>query len=164
MRPNAVIALALPDTPAEDAQLGAALRQVEEELLTSLGLHTLSPRDPRYLGNYGGPQLLRDAAYHQGTVWPWPLASYTELLVARGEHERARAALAGLSGHVWEAGIGHVSEVFSGDARQPGGCPFQAWSVAELLRAHVLAHRSAGPPPAGRGQSAGRDMQSGRAD
>ena len=149
-----MIALALPDTPAEDEQLGAALRQVETELLTPLGLHTLSPLDPRYLGGYGGPQLLRDAAYHQGTVWPWPLAAYTELLVARGETERARDVLAGLSGHVWEAGIGHVSEVFSGDTRVPGGCPFQAWSVAELLRAHVLAERqghagSDGRRPAG---------------
>lgn len=154
VRPNAVIALALPDTPAEDGPLGAALRQVETELLTPLGLHTLSPLDPRYLGGYGGPQLLRDAAYHQGTIWPWPLAAYTELLVARGETGRARAALAGLSGHVWEAGIGHVSEVFSGDTRVPGGCPFQAWSVAELLRAHVLAERqghagSDGRRPAG---------------
>lgn len=142
VRPNAVIALALPDTPAPDEALRAALAQTEAELLTPLGLHTLSPRDPRYLGDYGGPQLRRDAAYHQGTVWPWPVASYAELLVRWGEVGLARRALAGLSAHVWEAGIGHVSEVFSGDARRPGGCPFQAWSVAELLRAHVLVSRS----------------------
>ena len=142
VRPNAVLALALADTPVVDEQLDAVLAQTERELLTPLGLHTLSPHDPRYLGNYGGPQLLRDAAYHQGTVWPWPLASYVELLLSRGELNRARAALAGLTGHVWEAGIGHVSEVFSGDALTPGGCPFQAWSVAELLRAHVLVSLS----------------------
>lgn len=142
VRPNAVIALALADTPVVDEQLDAVLAQTERELLTPVGLHTLSPHDPRYLGNYGGPQLLRDAAYHQGTVWPWPLASYVELLLSRGEINRARAALAGLTGHVWEAGIGHVSEVFSGDTLAPGGCPFQAWSVAELLRAHVLVSLS----------------------
>ena len=142
VRPNAVIALALADTPVVDEQLDAVLAQTERELLTPVGLHTLSPHDPRYLGTSGGPQLLRDAAYHQGTVWPWPLASYVELLLSRGELNRARAALAGLTGHVWEAGIGHVSEVFSGDALTPGGCPFQAWSVAELLRAHVLVSLS----------------------
>ena len=142
VRPNAVLALALADTPVVDEQLDAVLAQTERELLTPVGLHTLSPHDPRYLGNYGGPQLLRDAAYHQGTVWPWPLASYVELLLSRGEINRARAALAGLTGHVWEAGIGHVSEVFSGDTLVPGGCPFQAWSVAELLRAHVLVSLS----------------------
>lgn len=138
VRPNAVIALALADTPATDAQLDAVLAQTEEQLLTPLGLHTLSPLDPRYKGNYGGPQLMRDAAYHQGTVWPWPLGSYIELLLSRGEVRRARSALSGLLGHLWEAGIGHVSEVFSGDALTAGGCPFQAWSVAEVLRAHVL--------------------------
>ena len=138
VRPNALLALALLDTPATDAQVDAVLAQAEEQLLTPLGLHTLSPLDSRYLGNYGGPQLNRDAAYHQGTVWPWPLGSYVELLLSRGEVGRARAALSGLLGHVWEAGVGHVSEVFSGDALQAGGCPFQAWSVAEVLRAHVL--------------------------
>ena len=138
VRPNAVIALALADTPATDAQIDAVLAQTEEQLLTPLGLHTLSPLDPRYKGNYGGPQLMRDAAYHQGTVWPWPLGSYIELLLSRGEVRRARSALSGLLGHLWEAGIGHVSEVFSGDALTAGGCPFQAWSVAEVLRAHVL--------------------------
>ncbi|WP_192930809.1 amylo-alpha-1,6-glucosidase [Deinococcus sp. AJ005] len=142
VRPNAALALALPDTPATPEQVEAAVRQTENELLTPLGLHTLSPHDPRYRGNYGGPQVLRDAAYHQGTVWPWPLTAYLELLLSRGEVTQARAALDGLSGHVWEAGVGHVSEVFSGDALLPGGCPFQAWSVAELLRGQVLVSRA----------------------
>lgn len=142
VRPNAVIALALLDTPATDAQVDAVIAQAEEQLLTPLGLHTLSPLDHRYQGAYRGAQLLRDAAYHQGTVWPWPMGAYIELLLSRGDVRRARAALAGLLGHLWEAGIGHVSEVFSGDALQPGGCPFQAWSVAELLRAHVLVSLS----------------------
>ncbi|WP_135227801.1 amylo-alpha-1,6-glucosidase [Deinococcus fonticola] len=138
VRPNAVIALGLGVAPATDAQVDAVLAQAEAQLLTPLGLHTLSPLDSRYLGNYGGPQLIRDAAYHQGTVWPWPLGAYVELLLSRGEVRRARAALSGLLGHLWEAGLGHVSEVFSGNALHPGGCPFQAWSVAEVLRAHVL--------------------------
>lgn len=142
VRPNATLALALPDTPATPEQVETAVRQTETELLTPLGLHTLSPRDPRYRGNYGGPQVLRDAAYHQGTVWPWPLTAYVELLLSRGEVQQARAALDGLRGHVWEAGVGHVSEVFSGDALLPGGCPFQAWSVAELLRGHALVSRA----------------------
>ena len=142
VRPNAALALALPDTPATPAQVEAAVRQTGAELLTPLGLHTLSRQDPRYRGNYGGPQVLRDAAYHQGTVWPWPLTAHLELLLSRGEVAQARAALGGLSGHVWEAGVGHVSEVFSGDALLPGGCPFQAWSVAELLRGHVLVSQA----------------------
>ncbi|MDL2344774.1 amylo-alpha-1,6-glucosidase, partial [Deinococcus sp. MIMF12] len=142
VRPNALIALALPDTPAAPARVEGAVRRAEAELLTSLGLHTLSPLDPRFRGNYGGDQLVRDAAYHQGTVWPWPLGAYIDLLLGRGEVGRARATLRGLTGHVGEAGVGHVSEVFSGGSLRPGGCPFQAWSVAELLRAHVAVARA----------------------
>ncbi len=138
LRPNALIALALPDTPAVPEQIEGALLSAGRELLTPLGLRTLALSDPRYLGNYGGPQFVRDAAYHQGTVWPWPLGAYTELLLRRGRVTEARAALEGLTSHLWEAGLGSVSEVFSGETLTPGGCSFQAWSVAELLRAHVL--------------------------
>ncbi|MBZ9751372.1 amylo-alpha-1,6-glucosidase [Deinococcus sp. HMF7604] len=142
LRPNVPLALALPDTLTTPAQVAATVAVTEAELLTPVGLHTLSPLDARYRGNYGGPQVLRDAAYHQGTVWPWPLTAFVELLLSQGEVRRARAALTGLMGHVWEAGLGHVSEVFSGDELRPGGCPFQAWSVAELLRAHVLVSQA----------------------
>ncbi|UBV43201.1 amylo-alpha-1,6-glucosidase [Deinococcus taeanensis] len=144
VRPNAPIALALPDTPSTPEQVARTAAQVEAELLTPVGLHTLSPLDARYRGNYGGPQVQRDAAYHQGTVWPWPLTAHVELLLRQGEVTRAREALTGLLGHVWEAGLGHVSEVFSGGSLRPGGCPFQAWSVAELLRAHVLVTQAEG--------------------
>jgi len=46
--------------------------------------------------------------------------------------------LAGLDAHLGEWGLGSVSETADGDAPHAAtGCPFQAWSVAELLRAHV---------------------------
>lgn len=141
VRPNALLALALPDTPATEEQLEGALRVAERELLTPLGLRTLSPLDARYAGRFAGHRYVRDAAYHQGTVWPWLLGAYVSLLVRRGEHDRAREALRGLEAHLWEAGVGSVSEVFGGDDGVPGGCPFQAWSVAEFLRAYVLARR-----------------------
>ncbi|ADV68440.1 amylo-alpha-1,6-glucosidase [Deinococcus maricopensis] len=141
IRPNALLALALPDTPATAEQLDAALRVAETHLLTPLGLRTLSPEDAAYRGAYGGHRLVRDAAYHQGTVWPWPLGAYVTLLLRRGDVVRARWALAGLRAHLWEAGVGGVSEVFAGTTLAPGGCPFQAWSVAEVLRAHVAVSR-----------------------
>ena len=138
IRPNALLALSLPDTPASPGQVGAALSVAARDLLTPLGLRTLSPSDPEYRPDYGGPRLRRDAAYHQGTVWPWLIGAYTELSVQQGEVQEARAALSGLVGHLWEAGLGSVSEVASAGSLTPGGCPFQAWSVAELLRAHVM--------------------------
>ncbi|MFC4452248.1 amylo-alpha-1,6-glucosidase [Deinococcus sonorensis] len=142
VRPNALIALALPDTPAAPEQRHAALQVAARELATPLGLHTLSRRDPRYRGNYGGHQLIRDAAYHQGTVWPWPHGAYAELLLQAGQVQEAAEALDGLVAHLWDAGLGSVSEVFSGDTLMPGGCAFQAWSVAELLRVYVLVQRA----------------------
>ena len=117
--PNALIALTLPTAPATPEGRDAAPALAARELVTPQGTHTLAPSDPRYLGNYVGPQLVRDAAYHQGTVWPWPLGAYVHLLLARGRVAEADAALYGLRVHLWEAGLGSVSEVFSGDERLP---------------------------------------------
>jgi glycogen debranching enzyme len=71
-------------------------------------------------------------------VWPWLLGPYVDaLLRVRGEagREAARAVLGGFAPHLYEAGIGTISEVFDAEAPHlPGGCIAQAWSVAELLR------------------------------
>jgi len=43
--------------------------------------------------------------------------------------------LAPLVAHLDRYGLDHVSEVADGDApHTPGGTPFQAWSLGELLR------------------------------
>ena len=40
-----------------------------------------------------------------------------------------------LRAHLQSAGLGHVSEIADAEAPfAPKGCPFQAWSVGELLR------------------------------
>jgi glycogen debranching enzyme len=50
--------------------------------------------------------------------------------------------LDGLEAHLGEWGLGSVSETADGAAPHTAtGCPFQAWSVAELLRVRRLAHR-----------------------
>jgi glycogen debranching enzyme len=47
--------------------------------------------------------------------------------------------LTGLEAHLGQAGLGHVSEVADGDApHTPCGCPFQAWSLGELIRARAM--------------------------
>ena len=149
VRPNALLALALPGIPATYEQRRSVLAVAARELLTPLGLRTLSPNDAAYRGNSGSDPLLRSAAYHQGTVWPWLSGAYTDLLLAQGQVAEARAALSGLLGHLWEAGLGSISEVMSPETLHPGGCPFQAWSVAEVLRAHIAicqAERPAASP------------------
>src|SRR6185369_7743489 len=114
---------------------------VEAKLATPLGLRSLSPDDPRYAGRYEGGVRERDGAYHQGTVWPWLAGAFVEAWVrVRGGGEAAKAKagerfVAPLLAHLDEAGIGHVSEIADGAApHTPRGCPFQAWSLGELIR------------------------------
>jgi predicted glycogen debranching enzyme len=114
---------------------------VEAKLWTPLGLRSLAPEEPAYRPRYAGGPAERDCAYHQGTVWPWLLGPFVEawLRVRGGRPAAKREArarfLAPLFAHLGEAGLGHVSEVADAEAPHvPGGCPFQAWSLGELLR------------------------------
>ena len=118
---------------------------METRLLTPLGLRTLDPTDPDYAGRYCGDRLARDGAYHQGTAWPWLMGPFVEAwLRVRGNSDGAKAEasarfLAPLRTHLGSAGLGHVSEVADGDPpHTPGGCPFQAWSLGELIRAERM--------------------------
>ena len=145
IRPNQLFAVSLPFSPLDPAEQTGVVRTVREQLLTPCGLRTLSPADPAYRGRYRGNGAERDAAYHQGTVWPWLLGPYGEaaLRVAEdGEREKEflkRHVRLFLQNHLREAGIGSVSEVFDGDPpHRPGGCTAQAWSVAELIRLFLL--------------------------
>src|SRR4030095_6736854 len=106
-----------------------------------MGLRTLARGDPSYRGRYEGGVSGRDAAYHQGTVWPWLIGPFVDawLRVPGDDAAQCEAArrrfLAPLLDHLAVAGLGHVSEIADGDApHAPRGCPFQAWSVGEALR------------------------------
>ncbi|HUP25728.1 MAG TPA: amylo-alpha-1,6-glucosidase [Thermoanaerobaculia bacterium] len=144
VRPNMVVAAALAESPLSQEQRVAVVERVERELLTPVGLRTLSPEDPAYEGRYSGGPERRDHAYHQGTAWPWLLGFYVEAcLRARGrradEVARLRSLLDGFSDQLQVHGLLHVSEVHDGDPPyRPGGAPAQAWSTAELLRAYHL--------------------------
>ena len=92
-------------------------------------------------GRYEGGVRERDGAYHQGTVWPFLAGAFVDAWVrVRGggddvKREARERFLAPLIAHLDEAGLGHVSEIADGDApHTPRGCPFQAWSLGELIR------------------------------
>jgi predicted glycogen debranching enzyme len=141
VRPNQIFAVSLPHTMLAPERAKQVVEVVERELLTPYGLRSLSPRDPQYRGRYEGDPLSRDGAYHQGTVWAWLMGPFiTAYLKVNGSskegREQAAEWLGAFSGHVREAGLGQVSEIFDGDGpHHPRGCMAQAWSVAELLRA-----------------------------
>jgi predicted glycogen debranching enzyme len=143
IRPNQIFAVSLPHALLSGERAHRVVDVVEWELLTPYGLRTLAPRDPNYKGRYEGDQRSRDSAYHQGTVWPWLLGPFlTAYLKVHNDdpqvRERADRFLEPLRAHLWQAGLGQISEVFDGDApHHPGGCIAQAWSVAEFLRIYV---------------------------
>ncbi|HYD49976.1 MAG TPA: amylo-alpha-1,6-glucosidase [Terriglobales bacterium] len=145
-RPNQIFAIGgLPFPLLEGGRARQVVDAVEARLWTPLGLRSLAPTEPGYVGHYQGSIAERDSAYHQGTAWPWLLGAFVEAwLRVRGNtadarQEAARRFLAPLQSHLDRCGIGHVSEIADGDPPHiPGGCPFQAWSLGELLRLHAL--------------------------
>ena len=137
LRPNQIFAVSLAHSPLPAWQQRVVVDVCARRLVTSYGLRTLAPDEEGYTGRYEGDQKQRDRAYHQGTVWAWLMGPFVSAhLRVYGDRRAARAYLAPLMQHVVDHGVGSVSEIFDGDAPfAPHGCPAQAWSVAELIRA-----------------------------
>lgn len=137
LRPNQLLALSLSRPLVEPAMARSVLAAVDRELLVPYGLRSLAPSDPAYRGTFQGDRYHRDGAYHQGTVWTWPIGPYADAVARSGAGPAAAAeVLARFTGHLDVAGLGSVSEILEpGAPFTPRGCPFQAWGVAEVLRA-----------------------------
>jgi predicted glycogen debranching enzyme len=153
LRPNQILAvggLPLPVLTGERAR--SVVDVVERELWTPLGLRSLSPSEPGYRARYEGGPTERDGSYHQGPAWAWLLGPFVEawLSVRGGDERELREAYdrfyAPLLEHLGSAGLGHVSELADSEPpHTPRGCPFQAWSVGELLRIERLLGALARP-------------------
>src|SRR5262249_51362262 len=134
VRPNQLLAVSLPDGPLGGDE--AAARVVVEAcrpLLTPLGLRSLAPSDPAYVPYHRGSPAHRARAHHQGTALPAPLGPSVD--AARRAGVATDDLLAPVEAHIADWGVGSVSETADGAPPHAAtGCPFQAWSVAELLR------------------------------
>lgn len=158
-RPNQILAVGgLPLVLLNQRQAARVVDVVEQRLLTPLGLRTLSPDHPDYTPRYEGGVRERDGAYHQGTVWPYLIGPFVEAWVrVRGDTRDARRQaherfVRPLLAHLNDAGLGHISEITDAEPpHTPRGCPFQAWSLGELLRLQhlVLAEPAPDLSPAG---------------
>jgi predicted glycogen debranching enzyme len=141
LRPNQLLAISLTYPVLDTHRWAAVVEACEKNLLTPMGLRSLAPGSPGYSPRYQGNVEQRDSAYHQGTVWPWLLGPFVTAYVrTHGDSPRVFSAahgfLDGLTNHLLDGGIGSVSEVADAEPpHTPGGCPWQAWSVAEPLRA-----------------------------
>jgi predicted glycogen debranching enzyme len=153
IRPNQIFAVSLRYSMLSAERAKSVVERVQEHLLTPYGLRSLAPGDPQYRGRYTGGPAERDGAYHQGTVWPWLMGPFiTAYVKVNGGSEAARLQaakwLAPLKDHLADGGLGHISEIFDGDAPQrPCGCIAQAWSVAEVLRAYLEDVKGLRPVP-----------------
>lgn len=120
----------------------AVTDRVFESLYTPWGLRSLAQDDIEFHPHYGGSMKQRDMAYHQGTVWVFPLgAYYLAYLKVNGHSIEAKETvyrqLAGLEGALREGCAGQLAEVYDGeDPNESEGCFAQAWSTAELLRVY----------------------------
>ena len=117
------------------------VEMVEERLLTPVGLRTLAPGSHGYVAHYEGDVHHRDAAYHQGTVWPWLIGPFIDAWLrvhgdtAENREEAKGRFLQGLRTNLDTAGLGHISEIADAEPpHTPRGAPFQAWSLGEFLR------------------------------
>ncbi len=142
VRPNAVVALALPFDWLDQETMARVYAKARAELLTPKGLRSLSPVQPGFKKKYVGATKQRDLAYHQGTVWAWPLWPLAQLYVKVSRDRKTPAEIAKeLTGLVWRFRsaflrnhIASVAEIWDGlDPALPKGCPAQAWSVMALL-------------------------------
>jgi predicted glycogen debranching enzyme len=142
LRPNQIFAVGgLPLCLLEDEPARAVVDAVEASLLTPKGLRSLGPQEPNYHARYEGGVVQRDGSYHQGTVWPWLMGPFVEAWLRVRSYapsaveEGRNRFLPPFYEHLNEAGLGHVSEITDAEAPYtPRGCPFQAWSLGELLR------------------------------
>ncbi len=137
VRPNMLIAASLPHAPISEKIRQLVLKRIDEELRIEKGIRTLSPKDPEYKGHYKGTQAERDAAYHQGTAWPWLLFPFTDCML-KVHPESAPDVLTDIlyrfDSCMSSYGISTIAEITDGDPPyKPNGCISQAWSVAALL-------------------------------
>ena len=143
MRPNQIIAVSLSFPVLDGTMARCVVDSVYEQLYTATGLLSLSRNDPQYRGIYTGDQFARDGAYHQGTVWTWPLGRFiTAYARVYKDKDNIKKLLESFylpfHDHLRDACIGSISEIFDGNEPLiPRGCFAQAWSVAEILRSYV---------------------------
>jgi predicted glycogen debranching enzyme len=140
LRPNQLLAIALPHAVLDPSRWPPVLSAVRDRLRTPVGVRTLAPGHPDYRATYDGDLRARDAAYHQGTAWAWLLGPFVDAWCRTwpDDRETPRRIVTDLLPHLGEAGLGTISEIFDAEPPfTPRGCIAQAWSVAEALRGLV---------------------------
>lgn len=137
VRPNMLYALWVDNSPIDEELFQSILRVADNELVTSRGIRTLSPRDAAYKGVYEGSQIDRDLAYHNGSTRIFMLDVYiAACFKVRGESflSKAKWLCEGFYEDLNKHGVGAFSELYDGDPpHEPHGAISSARSTAALL-------------------------------
>ena len=132
----------MPFTMLDETKERQVVETVFETLYTPYGLRTLEIADEEFRSNYQGEMEERDMAYHQGTVWAYPLGAYYRACIRFSDEPKQTAKevlhqLDQLNAALAEGCLGQIAEIYDGECpAESRGCFAQAWSVAELLRAY----------------------------
>ncbi len=143
IRPNQIWAIFLPYTMLDAEKELKVVQAVYKHLYTPYGLRSLSNQDKEYKSKYIGKLIDRDAAYHMGTTWAFPIggfiSSYCKVhKYSKEAIQRAKEMCEAFEDHMNDGCINGIAEIFDGDfACTSRGCYTQAWSVGEVLRAYV---------------------------
>ena len=142
VRCNQIWAVSLPFSLLPREKEKQVVETVFRRLYTPVGLRTLDPQDAQFHPFYGGAQLDRDLAYHQGTVWTFPLGGYYLAYLKVHDYSRqakayVREQLRGIEAALREGCVAQLPEIYDGDNPVSSkGCFAQAWSVGEILRVY----------------------------
>lgn len=143
IRPNQIYAVSLPFAILDKNREKSVVETVISELYATYGLRTLNSENPEYQPYYKGKLHNRDAAYHQGTAWAFPLGAlvtaYVKVFGRDAEaKEYALHLIEPLKDHLRDGCVGSIAEIFDGNEPNISrGAYAQAWSVGEILRAYV---------------------------
>ena len=141
-RPNQLYACSLAYSPVSEETQAEILHAVMRELVTTRGIRTLSPKNPRYRSRYDGNQIERDTATHNGCTRPWLLGAYVAAsfkLFGASFAREAQELIDGFQEDLNIHGIAAVAEIYDGDPPyNPHGAINSALSVSEILRVKYL--------------------------
>lgn len=138
VRPNMIFAVAFDYSPLTRIQKRNVVDIVTKELVTPKGLRSLSPKSEGYKPYYVGSPEERDAAYHQGTAWPWLFGAYLEsylTVFGKSGVSFVERMLISLEEEMTLHCIGTIPELFDGNPPFTGrGAISYAMNVAAILR------------------------------
>ena len=145
IRPNMLLAASLDLSPLSRTQKKMIVSTVRNELLTPVGIRTLTPNDPAYKGMSGECANDFSEAAHQGTVYPYLIypfvKTYLEVHKAGGL-SFAKNCLEGFKNEMSENCIGTLSESYEGNPPHTAkGSISQAWNVAGVIMASKLVEK-----------------------